>query len=85
VQGDLVIEIWGRAKLLFSSKGSCAPRQKSDSWWSGLFGDKENSFDSEQGVAPHGHLPRPLTVQEVLRRRAIAKDTELFEMERTEE
>ena len=67
-------DIWLRAKSLFSSKAGRALRQKSNSWWSGLFNwqDGVAKFDSEQGTAPCGQLPLPLTVQDVLRRGAMA-------------
>jgi hypothetical protein len=74
VHEDLVNDIWVRAKSLFSSKAGRAPRQKSDPWWSGLFNrqDGVTKFDPEQSTAPCGQLPLPLTVQDVLRRGALA-------------
>ena len=78
-----MIEIWVRAKSLFSSRARRAPRQKSDSWWSGLFHreDAGATFDSEQRTPRRDHL----TVQDVLRRGAMARDTELLEIERAED
>ncbi|HZQ70070.1 MAG TPA: hypothetical protein VFA68_16210 [Terriglobales bacterium] len=56
-------------------------RRKSGSWWSGLFtwSEGEVSFNAQEPPASCDHLPRPLSVEDVLRRGTMARDRDLIE------
>src|SRR5207244_10352466 len=80
--GDLLNELWGRARSLLSGRAIRGRRRKSEPWWSGLFTTRDGEVGfSEKPAKSHDHLPRPLSVQDVLRRGAMASDGELIEPE----
>lgn len=82
VHGELVNGMWSRAKSMFSGKGSRQqPRQKSESWWAGLCMQQDAGGPAEESPGAYRSLPRPLTVEDVLRRGASAMEGQGLEME----
>ena len=80
--GDLLKKLWDRTRSFLAGKANRDPREKSDPWWEGMFtGRGKLDSDSEKRPDSSGPLTRPLTVDDVLRRGALARGGELIENE----